>query len=311
MNAVETMFSVREKPWHYNETKDVTKIIQTAPTSADALRLAGLDWECEKIPDFYKGRDVGRYWIVRTKDDSPLGNVGSQYTIVQNKDAFAFTDALIGDGVTYETAGSLKEGRVVWLLAKMPERFICGDKVEPYLCFTNSHDGTGAVRVCMTPVRVVCNNTLNMALSQAVRSWSTPHKGDVQGRIAEARQTLQLAEEYMTALDEQADCLANEKFDEGQIVSVVNALFPIVESMSERQKRTAKDAQDGIIACTFAPDLIQFAGTKWGFINAVADYVDHAEPNRRTSTFEERRWGKIMTGHPILDKAVALTCAAK
>lgn len=298
---VETMFYVREKPWHGLGT-----MVAEAPTSADALRLGGLDWTVERRPVFdVAGREIPGWGAnTRSSDGAVLGIVGKQYTVVQNADAFAFTDALVGEGITYETAGSLRGGRQIWLLGRMPARKVLGDKVEPYICFTNTHDGSGAVRACMTPIRVVCNNTLNMALAGAKRAWSTPHKGNVQGRLEEARQTLMLADRYLVALDEEADRLANEKMSEGQVVAVVNALIPMAAAMSERQKQTAQQARDGIIACTLAPDLVQYLGTKWGLVNAVADYCGHAAPVRNTQNYAENRWAKILNGHPLLDKVV-------
>ena len=298
---VESMFYVREKPWHGLGVR-----VEEAPTSAEALWLAGLDWKVERRNIYDARGDVipGYGANTRDKDGLILGIVGKQYSIVQNEDAFAFTDALVGEGITYETAGSLRNGKQVWLLGKMPERYILGDKVEPYICFTNTHDGSGAVRACMTPVRVVCNNTLNVALRSAKRAWSTPHKGNVQGRLEEARQTLALADKYLDALSEEAEQLVEQPMSEGEIVAVVSALFPVTELMSNRQKATAYDARDSIVACAFAPDLAKFAGTKWAFVNAVADYVGHSAPVRHTATYEENRWGKIMAGHPLLDKAL-------
>ena len=198
---VETMMYTREKPWHGLGTK-----VMEAPTSADAIRLAGLNWTVEPKP-VYDGEGTPiPGWVANTRssDGKVLGLVTTRYKVVQNADAFSFTDHLIGGDVRYETAGSLREGKQVWLLAKMPSAKVAGDEVEPYLCFTNTHDGTGAVRVCMTPVRVVCNNTLNLALSSAMRSWSMIHTGDIEGKISEARQTLELAQRYMLELDRQA-----------------------------------------------------------------------------------------------------------
>ena len=299
---VETMFYTREKPWH-----GLGRRVEEAPTSADALRLAGLDWTVERRNIYdERGNVIPGYGAnTRTSDGQLLGIVGKQYSIVQNEDAFAFTDALIGEGIRYETAGSLRNGKQVWLLGKMPERYILGDKVEPYICFTNTHDGSGAVRVCMTPVRVVCNNTLNMALRGAKRAWSTPHKGNVQERLEEARKTLELAEQYVDKLGEEAERLANDTLTDGEAMTIITAMFPVTNKMTERQARTAYDARDGIVACMMAPDLVKFAGTKWGFVNAVADYVGHATPVRKTATYEENRWQKIMGGHPLLDKALA------
>ena len=102
-----------------------------------------------------------------------MGVVSDRYRIVQNEEAFQFTDDLLGEGVTYETAGSLQGGKKVWMLAKLPEKYIiAGDEVTPYLVFFHSHDGSSGVKVAMTPVRVVCQNTLNLALGTAKRIWT-------------------------------------------------------------------------------------------------------------------------------------------
>lgn len=305
---VETMFSVREKPWHGLGT-----IVAKAPTSKEALELAGLDWTIDGLPVFdSKGRQIPGYVAnTRSTDDKVMGIVSGRYKVVQNVDAFAFTDALVGDGITYETAGSLNGGKRIWLLGKMPERYILGDKFEPYICFTNTHDGSGSVRACMTPVRVVCNNTLNMALSGAKRAWSTPHRGNIEARMQEARQTLQLADEYLTRLDEEADRLANEILTIEQVHDALDKMLPVDDKMTDRQKKTAQDAKDGIIQCVFAPDLAKFIGTKYGFLNAVADYADHSNPVRQTKSWQENRWGYVIAGHPLLDKAMALVGGTK
>lgn len=301
---VETMFYVREKPWHGLGTR-----VESALTSADALVAAGLDWTINSQAVFdAQGREIKGYKAnTRSTDGSVMGIVSNKYQIVQNKDAFEFTDALIGEGITYETAGSLRGGKQIWLLGKMPERYILGDKFEPYICFTNTHDGTGAVRACMTPIRVVCNNTLNAALKDAKRAWSTPHRGNVQMRLEEARQTLGLAEKYLQTLEQEADRLANEKMDEGAVRSALDNMFLLPDDATDRQKRTAEAAKDEIIICMLRPDLAQFANTKWGFINAVSDYVGHSEPFRHTKNFEENRWANIIVGHPLFDRAVSLT----
>jgi len=306
---VETMFSAgRVVPWHYELTKDVTKLIQEAPTSKDALDLAGLNWTVDSAPIYdANGKEISGYKAnTRSSDKSVLGVVTDKYKIVQNSEAFDFTDALIGEGVTYETAGSLRNGKTIWLLAKMPEKMILGDKFDPYMCFTNSHDGKGAIQICMTPIRVVCNNTLNMALSSATRSWSTKHMGDMNSKLHEARHTLQLANDYLDELAISADKLANEKITNEEIVAILDDMFPVDEKMSNRQRKNAEIVKDGIVACMYAPDLVQFLNTKWGFINAVSDYVGHATPARLTENYAENNWGRIMNGHAIFDKAVAL-----
>lgn len=300
---VETMMYVREKPWHGLGVR-----VEEAPRSKEALELAGLNWTIDGLPIFDgNGNEIKGYKAnTRSSDGKVLGIVGSRYTVVQNSEAFDFTDSLIGEGITYETAGSLRGGKQIWLLGKMPERYILGDKFEPYICFTNTHDGTGAVRACMTPVRVVCNNTLNMALEGASRAWSTPHRGNVQAKLEEARQTLELADKYLIRLDEEADRLANESMSEGEVHDALDKMLALPEDATDRMKRTAEEVKDEIIICTLRPDVAQFLNTKWGFLNAVSDYVGHSEPVRRTQKFEENRWGNIIGGYTLLDKAFAL-----
>lgn len=304
--AVETMVYVREKPWHGLGVK-----VEEAMTSEEALELSGLNWEINATPIFdANGNPIKGYQAnMRSSDDKVLGIVSNKYKIVQNKEAFEFTDALVGEGITYETAGSLWGGSKIWLLGKMPERYIAGDKFEPYICFTNTHDGSGAVRACMTPVRVVCNNTLNMALSGAKRAWSTPHRGNVTARLEEARMTLQLADEYMAHLAETADRLANEKMTEGDMHKVLDKMFKVDDDASDRKKATAEKAKEEIIICTLRPDVAQFLNTKWGFLNAVSDYVGHSEPARRTKNYDQNRWNNIIGGHWMLDWATSLVAA--
>ena len=300
---VETMFSVRKVPWHGLGT-----LVEEARTSEEALRLAGLDWTVTSKPvyDGEQNEIPGYKMNIRESDNRVLGIVRSRYQIVQNAEAFAFTDAMLGEGVTYETAGSLQGGRRIWLLARMPKTTILGDAVEPYMCFTNAHDGTSAIRVCMTPVRVVCCNTLNLALSTANRSWSAVHSGNVMTKVSEAKWSLGLAEKYMVSLDEEADRLANAKMSEGEIRQTLDALIPVPEDGTDRQKNTATAAQEEIMVCMLRPDLAAYLNTKWGFVNAVADFVGHSKPKRETKNFEENRWSNIIVGHRLLDKAMNL-----
>ena len=206
---VETMFYTRTAPWHGLGTR-----VLEAPTSSAALSLAGLDWKVVQKPVFTAdGLFISGFKAnVRDRDSQVLGVVSDRYKVVQNEDAFAFTDELLGEGVTYETAGSLQNGRRTWILAKLPQRYMTrGDEIDPYLVFMNSHDGTGAIKAAMTPVRVVCQNTLNLALSTARRSWSTIHTGDIHGKLQDARNTLLYADRYMAALGKTIEELSLQK----------------------------------------------------------------------------------------------------
>lgn len=302
------MFSVREKPWHYELTKEHTKIIQEAPNSREALVAAGLDWNVVSMPVYQEnGLLIPGYKAnVRDKDNMVLGIVSGRYKIVQNTEAFEFTDSLIGETengeVRYETAGSLYNGKKVWLLAKLPTTKVLDDDVEPYLCFANSFDGSGAVQVCITGIRVVCQNTLNIALNTARRKWSTKHIGDMQSKLEEAKLCLRLADKYMMGLDEEADRLANAKLYEEQIAEILDEMFPIDDKASERKKNNIVQFKTNFWNAYNMPDIAKFKDSAYKAVNAMSDIVTHAEPQRITTTYNENRWGKIMDGHPILDQ---------
>lgn len=301
---VETMMYVREKPWHGLGTQ-----VEEAPTSADALRLAGLDWEVVQenvfdqngvaIPD-YKAN-------VRSTDRHILGVVGNRYRIIQNSDAFDFTDDLIGGEVHYETAGSLREGRQIWLLAKMEGRTIAGDELDPYLCFTNSHDGTSGVRVCMTPIRVVCQNTLNMALSAAKRSWGVRHTESIHEHLEEARDCLFRANLYLEHLSEYADAAARKPVSDEELKAILSELFPVTEKSTDLEKANRKRCQDEFMICYFAPDIAKFRGTAWGVINAARDLATHTLPHRNTKNYAANNFSRVLDGHALIDKAAALS----
>ncbi len=207
---VESMFYTgRTAPWH-----GLGISVLEAPASRDALELAGLDWRVvqrELITE--DGIQVAGFKAnVRDQDNRVLGVVTDRYKVVQNDEAFAFTDELLGEGITYETAGSLQEGRRTWILAKLPQRYIIsGDEITPYLVFMNSHDGTGAIKAAMTPIRVVCQNTLNLALATAKRTWSTNHVGDIRGKLEDTKYTLLYADKYMAELGKSIDKLSRQK----------------------------------------------------------------------------------------------------
>ena len=210
--------------WH-----GLGEIIKDAPTSEDAIRIAGLDWDVIPKPIYDEfGRELPGYKVnIRSSDNMALGIVTDRYKVVQNREAFAFTDELLGQGVRYETAGSLSSGKRVWMLARMENTWLAEEEISPFMVFTNSHDGTGAIRVAMTPVRVCCENTLNLALKTADRHWSCVHKGDIMSKLEEARFTLASAERYMKALEEEFGELKLKKVTDKQVEDMTDKLLEI------------------------------------------------------------------------------------
>lgn len=304
---VENMFYVREVPWHGLGTR-----VEEAPTSEEALRLAGLAWCVEQTPVYtdagilIPGYKANR----RDSDGTILGIVSDRYKIVQNTEAFEFTDSIVGeteDGVVkYETAGSLAGGKRIWMLAKMPTKKVLDDDIEPYMCFTNSHDGSGAIRIAMTPIRVVCQNTLNMALNGASRQWSTKHIGDMQSKMDEAKLCLQLANKYMVNLDIEADKLANKKLYEEQIEEILDEMFPVDDNAGDRKKNNILQFRNKFWTAYDMPDIAKFEDSAWKAVNAMSDVVTHSTPARSSATYNEKRWGKIIDGHAIFDQFVNL-----
>lgn len=297
-HEVETMMYVREKPWH-----GLGVCVEEAPNSADALRIAGLDWKVDPRPVYTdNGIKIPGYVAnTRDSDNSVLGIVSDKYTIVQNVDAFAFTDSLIGEDCRYETAGSLRNGKSTFMLARLPEKKILDDSFGQYLCFTNTHDGSGAVKVCCTPVRVVCNNTLNLALESAKRIWTCRHMGKMEDKLHEAEVTLGLAEDYMDELAITAERLANTPLSNDDIQAIVAEMFPMNEDSPERTKANMQKAKTEFMVAYYMPDIEKFRNTAWGIVNAASDWIGHSSPQRNTSTYQERNFERIIYGHPILD----------
>lgn len=306
---VESMFYTREKPWHGLGTK-----VEEAPTSADALRLAGLDWQVIQEPIYTDtGERISGYKAnVRDSDRKVLGVVTDRYKIIQNQEAFAFTDSLLGEGVRYETAGALQEGRKVWLLARLPREYIIsGERISPYLVFSNTHDGSGAVKVALTPIRVVCNNTLNLALNTASRSWSMIHTGNIKNKVWEAKNTLFMAEEYMEKLGKEFENLRKRKLSDQQVKEYIKLLLPMEKNATAMQSKNIMKLRNDMRSRYYdAPDLKEVGNSAYRFINAVSDFATHAQPLRRTANYNENLFMRTMDGNPLIDKAYQLVSAA-
>ncbi len=306
---VETMFYTREKPWHGLGT-----MVAEAPNSKDALRLAGLNWKVLQEPVYTENEELiqGYKANVRDTDRKVLGVVTDRYKVIQNEEAFAFTDTLLGEGVRYETAGSLQEGRRVWMLARLPREFIIGgERISPYMVFSNTHDGSGAVKTALTPIRVVCNNTLNLALRTAKRSWSMIHTGDISGKIEEAKNTLLLADEYMTALGQEFENLRKIELSEKQVLDYIKILLPMEENYSLLQKRGVEKLRADMKMRYFdAPDLKDVGNNGYRFVNAVSDFATHSTPRRKTANYKENIFARTADGNPMIDRAYQLVKAA-
>lgn len=304
---VETMFSVRETPWH-----GLGNIIQDAPTSEDAIKYAGLDWDVITTPIMTNtGIEIPGYFAnMRSDNNKSLGIVSKDYKIVQNREAFSFVDNILGGEVYYETAGSLAEGKRVWMLAHIGDHKVLGDEVKNYVLLSNSHDGKSAIKATVTPVRVVCQNTLNLALKSAQRIWSIRHKGDLATKIEEARRTLELSDVYMKNMNVFAEKMAMIKMSQSEVKNFVDTLFFVNEAMSKTITNNVEEMkEDFLLRYNNAPDIANFRGTKWGVIQALTDHRTHREAQRKTSKFSDTRMKEVIDGDIWLDNAIELLVA--
>ena len=209
-----SFFSVNEKPWHR-----LGQIVTDYPNSKEALIYAGLDYEVVKRKIYTHDGEIGKGMdflirdieipnhqaTVRTDTNQVLGVVGKDYEIVQNVDAFAFFDSIVGgDGIQYETAGALGNGERIFITAKLPSYIKVGkdDLIEQYLFLTTSHDGYGSITAAFTPVRIVCNNTLNAALQNHSNAIKIRHTANAKERLTMAHTVMGISNQISMQLED-------------------------------------------------------------------------------------------------------------
>ena len=210
-NGKTSFFYYGEAPWH-----GLGQHLDNPATAQEAIHAAGLGYEVQLTPiATFDGLTVeGRRAVVRYDNQTVLGVVSDRYVPVQNSHAFGFLDAVVADsGLRYHTAGALGRGEKIFLLAKLPESIRVknsDDLVDKFLLLTNAHDGSAALRVFFTPIRVVCQNTLSMAERQGHgQGVSILHKGNLEGKILEAQRVLGLAQRFYDDAAYQIDRLAS------------------------------------------------------------------------------------------------------
>ena len=197
------------------------------------------------------------------------------------------------------------------MLARLPHQYIIsGDEITPYLVFMNSHDGTGSIKVAMTPIRVVCQNTLNMALARAKRSWSCNHTGDIDDKMAEARDTLLYANKYMAELGREIDKMQQIKISDKKIYDFLDELFPINEGATYQQRKNILKMKEDAKARYFdAPDLQHVGQNAYRFVNAISDFATHVKPLRERSNYRESLFARTVDGNPMIDRAYQMVMA--
>jgi phage/plasmid-like protein (TIGR03299 family) len=305
---VESMFSVRETPWHGLGT-----LLSAPPTSADAIRAAGLDWTVSLQPLMLaSGNVVTHRAAVRDSDGSVLGVVGPKYTPLQNAEAFAWFDPILEAGeATLETAGSLREGARVWVLAQLsrePSVIVkrSDDVVRKYVLLSNAHDGTQAVRVGYTPIRVVCANTLAMAHEDSAGAIvRIRHHKNIADTLAAVRDVMNLADRRFEATAEAYRALASTSIVEADLKKYVHQVFSTpgaanrsklartfgVDLEVEEPKSRVLTAVQRLFETGKGNNRPGVRGTYWAAYNAITEYVSYERGSDREGRLDAAWFG--------------------
>jgi phage/plasmid-like protein (TIGR03299 family) len=296
----ETAFaSLREPAWHGLGT-----VFEEEVSTAEMLKLAKLNkWDVRledvEIPNQFSS-DKSYSFVVRDNpftlgDKDILGVVGERYVPLQNEDLFDFGDLMLDGGGRWETAGSIKNGRVVFGSLALERETILdpngvSDKVNTYLLINTSHDGSVAIQASITPVRVVCANTLNLALGQRGRNGSVKqsfkirHTATASGKVQQAREALGLANAYMDKFDEMAKAMIEKEISKAKFDEIIELAYPKPETDSKGSLKKWETKIDTIQQIYQSATTNMIAGTSWGAFNALTERLDWHRAGRNGNT---------------------------
>ena len=261
-----SFFSVNEKAWH-----GLGKVVTDYPNSQEALEYAGLDFRVERRTMFTSKRTLvpgterllipDCFATVRLDTEQVLGVVGNQYEVVQNRDAFSFFDAIVkGEGILYETGGALGKGERIFITAKLPSYIKVGreDLIEQYLFLTTTHAGSGAITAAFTPVRIVCNNTLNAALKNMSNCIRIRHTNNAKQKLEQAHQVMGITNTLSNQLEDLFNSWSRVKITDKEVYKLIQlAMIPNKEVL--RDIRRGKDDELSTHFLNICMDAYQYA----------------------------------------------------
>lgn len=316
-HQVETMAYAGEVPWHGLGVK-----VSNDLTPAQMMDKAGLNWQVEEVESFvnWNGESIptGQKSLIRSTDGKVLTNVGQNWKPVQNSEAFEFfSEYVLAGDMEMHTAGSLRDGQMVWALAKIKESFdVFGDDtVESYLLFSNPHQYGKSIDVRFTPIRVVCNNTLTLSLNaQAERAVKVGHRTEF--NADNVKETLGIASEKFTKYKEMAQYLGSKKFSVDGLIQYYNEVFP--NTSRKNTNKTVQTYDDMSRAAKMCYDALETqpgakygAGTWWQAFNSVTYITDHVQ-GRNAENRLHSQWfgGNQLRKVKAAEKAVEFANAA-
>ena len=297
MQNGEVAFALRGEPaWHglANVLFDKDTHVNTQ-TMLDSAKLSNWDIQLEEIgyPENYRS-DKTNYFVTRTNPfdngKDVLAIVGSKYKVVQNEQLFDFGDNLLDGGASWESAGSIKGGRVVFGSLVIPKEITldaqgANDKTITYLLVHTSHDGSVSVQASITPVRVVCQNTLNIALKGAKQSFKLRHTQSIDGKIAMAREALGMSFVYMDNFEQEAKALFETAVTEKQFIDIVKNIYPKPSKDATKAQLTKWDNKMVLLSDLYnnSPTNANIKGTAWGVFNALTERMDYFKQERKNN----------------------------
>jgi len=265
-------------PWH-----GLGVAVDSDLTPLQMLEAAGLDWKVNTVPCFTMIDDkrvkIGKQALVRDRDNKILDIISDDWKPMQNEDAFTFFNEFVASGdMTMETAGSLKDGKIVWALAAVKESFeLFGgkDKVDAYLHFTNPHSYGQSIDVRFTPIRVVCNNTLTLSLrTQSKNMVKVNHRREFDPELV--KETLGVAKNKLQDYKEMAEFLSTKRYTNESIVEYFTRIFPVMSSKADPRKELSKSASAALGEVLHSqPGAELGEGTFWQAFNTVTYMTDH------------------------------------
>lgn len=303
-----SFFSVKEKAWH-----GLGQIVQDYPNSKEALQFAGLDFEVCKRPNIHRLDNSNEiisttsFYTYRPDTNVILGDrLGKDYEVVQNTDAFSFFDAIVeGDGIQYETAGALGKGEKIFITAKLPGYIKVGDDdmIEKYLFLTTSHDGFGSIIAAFTPIRIVCNNTLNAALKNCGNSIKIRHTANAKERLEEAHKVMGISNQLSVQLERIFNQWSKVRITEKEVRKLIQlAMVPNKEVLQNIEKDELnelstcfKNMCDDVFEYNMTSPSQQYEttkGTVFGTYNAITGYFQ----NVRNYKDEEAKMKSLLYG---------------
>jgi phage/plasmid-like protein (TIGR03299 family) len=316
---VQTMAYYGEVPWHQLGTP-----VPQDVTAKEMICAAGMDWHVDLQPargatTINKKGEYSRYEVTRKaregfkEEDVLLGLVSRRYQPLQNVEAFEFFDPIVGDHKAYfETAGVLGQGERIWVMARMPEamEIVKGDDCFNYLLLSNTHSGDGSVIVKFTSVRVVCQNTLMMAMEDGQKAYRVRHSKKMQFKLDELASFLSITQKVFQNAKDTFQMLAKVEMTQERLDEYLESVFPRTTAQKKKRERPARWTYlQEIFEATPDLQIPHVQGTMWAAYNAITRFEDYKQPQQEEQP--EQRLERIWFGGGADIKLAALAKATE